>query len=434
MKPSRSHFALYLYSIIGALVITISLMMLVIRPPLVDLMYLALFLALTGAVSAVLGYFSNRLGWWHYLPSLKHAFVIGYVLAAVLILLNVWITAELMFVNAHDLALAVLLLLFASGISISFGYFIAGSVTQALGELVEGTYRVGKGDLSTRVAVRGEDEIAKLAGTFNLMAEQLEQAAAEREALEAARRNFVAWASHDLRTPLASLRVMVDALADGIVSDAETTQRYIRQSQVEINRLSELVDNLFELAQLDAGRPRLYRESSSLSDLISDTLAAFMARAAAKGITLKGSSAPEVDPVWMAPDKISRVLYNLLANAIRHTPPGGEITLEAHAKGNHVMVVVRDTGQGILPDDLPHIFDRFYRGQKSRSRDGYESSEAGLGLAIVKGLVESHGGRIWAESEAGKGTVFRFTLPKEQNDLAQPTTAHEALEQRTPTP
>jgi two-component system sensor histidine kinase BaeS len=208
---------------------------------------------------------------------------------------------------------------------------------------------------------------------------------------------------------------MLEAVADGVVSDPDTVARYLRQCQSEVGRMSALIDDLFELTQLDAGGPALRFEASSLSDLISDTLEGFAARAEARGIHLSGSVASGVDPVWMAPEKMSRVLRNLLANAIRHTPAGGQITLTAEAQGESVTVLVSDTGEGIAPEDLPRVFERFYRAEKSRSREGYtdELGGAGLGLAIVRELVEAHGGHIEARSAPGRGTTMVLTLPRE---------------------
>jgi signal transduction histidine kinase len=406
---------MYVFSIVGALSITLILAVLVLRPPLGDMLYLALLLGLTSVASAAIGYISHRLDWWQRLGSLRVALSIGYVLAAGLTLLNVWITAKLMFINQHDFALAVMLLVFAGAISVAFGYFLSGSITQALSDLAAGAEQVGEGDFSARVDVKGEDEVARLSETFNMMAVRLEQAAEEAEALDEARRNLVAWASHDLRTPLASLRAMIDALADGVVEDERTTRRYLAQSQGEIRRMSRLIDDLFELAQLDTGQYPLECVSASLSDLVSDTLAAFAARSKARQITLRGSVAPNIDPVRMAPDKISRVLYNLLENAIRHTPQGGAIALEVTRQDSQVLVAIQDSGEGIPPQDIGHVFDHFYRGEKSRTRGGYGEGGAGLGLAIARGLVEAHGGRIWAESEPGQGTLMRFTLPGESH-------------------
>ena len=206
---------------------------------------------------------------------------------------------------------------------------------------------------------------------------------------------------------------MLDALADGVVDDSETVTRYLRQSKSEVNRMSTLIDDLFELAQLDAGYQNLDFEWISLSDLISDTLESFAVRAKAQGVTLEGSITPEVDPIYAAPDKLSRILDNLVSNALRYTPQGGSIFIKAYLNGDQVQVDVHDTGTGIAPNDLPRVFDRFYRGEKSRARSGKKAGGVGLGLAIVKGLVRAHGGDIWVESEIGSGTRFWFRLPKQ---------------------
>ena len=415
MRASR--WVVYLLSIVAALALTVALAFAFMHPPAEDLLLLALLFGLTGSASALIGFVSHRLGWWRRLRSLNQTLTLGYIVAAVLTLINVWITARLMFINQeHDLTLAGLLLLFAGGISVSFGYFLSASVTHALRDVVRAASRVSQGDFSTRVRVEGHDEVAQLAQAFNMMAARLELADQEARALDAARRDLVAWASHDLRTPLASLRAMLDALADGVVTDPETVARYVRQSQAEIVRMNALIDDLFELAQMDTGSLTLRCDAGSLSDLISDTLEGFTALAQARGITLRGSVASGVDPVWMASDKISRVLQNLIENALRHTPGGGQIQLRAEVLNGMALVSLKDTGEGIAPDDLPRIFDRFYRGDAARSRshphDGLERGGAGLGLAIAKGLIEAHGGRIWAESVPGHGTVMKFTLPK----------------------
>ena len=382
------------------------------KPPNPDLMELTLLLGLTAAVSAVIGYVSYRTGWWRRLGSMTYALVLGYVLAGTLMLINVWITAQLMFISQHDLVLATLLLIFAVGIVMAFGAFLSDSVTQTLRDVEKGAEKIREGDLSARVEVDGQDEAARLARSFNEMAARLEQAAHEADALDEARRNLVAWASHDLRTPLASLRAMIDALADGVVADEATTERYLKQSQNEIERMSALINDLFELAQMDAGNLSLRFEAGSLGDLISDTISAFTARAEAKKVRLDGGIEVGVDPVWMASDKVSRVLSNLVDNALRHSKDGGLIAIQAKKQNDSVLVYVKDSGTGIAAVDLPHVFDRFYRGEKSRARSDYATGGgSGLGLAIARRIVEAHGGSISAESAADKGTTIRFTLP-----------------------
>lgn len=418
MLPRR--IAYFLLSILAACALTIAMVSLVMRPPLNDLKQLALFFTATGSASAVIGFVSHRLGWWRRMRSLNQTLTLGYLLAAGITLFNVWITARLMFINAHDLTLAGLLLLFAGGISVSFGYFLSSSITQAIHDLVRRVDRIGEGDFETRLVVQGKDEIARLAEAVNMMTAKLAETDAKSRSLDAARRDLVAWASHDLRTPLSSLRAMLDALADGVVADDETVGRYLRQCQSEVARMSTLLDDLFVLAQLDASTTLLNREPASLADLISDTLEAFRARATARHITITGSIDPGIDPFPFAPDKISRVLQNLIENAIRHTPAGGRIQISATPADGAVLVTVADSGEGISDTDLPHIFDRFYRSEKSRARNPdaeRDGTGAGLGLAIAKGFVEAHGGQIWAASDAAGGATFRFRLPTKIRQL-----------------
>jgi signal transduction histidine kinase len=412
----RRQFLTFLFSILGILGLTLILLLIVEKPPWQDFAYLALLLAATGAASAAIGYFSQRLGWWTRVPSLRVAVSLGFILAAGLILLNVWITARLMFVEQHDLNLAILLMVFATGIAAAFGFFLAGSITERLTHLATGVARFGEGDLSARIPVHGDDEVARLTRAFNSMAARLEAAAAQAQADDAARRTLIAGASHDLRTPLASLRAMLDALADGVVRDPATTTRYLDQSRAEIARMSRLIDDLFELASLDAGLD-IAREPGSLSDLISDSLAAFAARAAARGITLEGSVAPGTDPVSMDAGKIDRVLANLLDNALRHTPPGGTVRVDATPAGGMARVTVADTGPGIPPADLPQLFDAFFRGDRSRARahddPANPTNNAGLGLAIARRLVEAHQGTIHAANRPTGGAAITFTLPQD---------------------
>ena len=285
----------YLLGIFAALSLTILLVILVMHPPVGDLMELALLLGITAIVSATVGFVSHRLGWWRRFRSLTQALALSYLIAGGLTLLNVWLTARLMFTSNHDLALAILLLLFASSISVLFSVFITSSATKVLGDLVKGVDQLGSGDFSTQIEWEGRDEVAQLARSFNQMVHRLEAADASERALEEARRNLIAWASHDLRTPLASLRAMIDALAEGVVEDPETIKRYLHQSQVEVERMNRLINDLFELAQLDAGSLELQGESASLSDLISDTFERFSARANQAGIHLEAAAQPGID-------------------------------------------------------------------------------------------------------------------------------------------
>jgi signal transduction histidine kinase len=326
----------------------------------------------------------------------------------VLTFFNVWLTARLMFASQHDLLLATVLLVFAGGMAMALGYFLSSTLTDRIRLLDQAAKSIASGDLNVRIPVRGRDEMALLAGTFNQMAEQLQSAARKQRELETLRRDLIAWAGHDLQTPLASVRAVVEALADGVVEDGETTQRYLRTAQKELRALSALIDDLFQMAQFDAGGLPLDRAENSLSDLISDTLESFSELAARQGVELQGSVDPKVDPVNMDAQRIGRVLNNLVSNALRHTPAGGRVQVRASRQPRGVMVEVTDTGEGIRPEDLPFVFERFYRGEKSRSRS---TGGAGLGLAIAKAIVEAHGGQIGVDSSA-QGARFYFTVPR----------------------
>jgi len=396
--------------IIGvALIVAISLGIfnLLMRPAVNEIGLMAGFLSITALVSALAGYALYRLGWMDRTPTILWSLLGIYALSSVLTFLNVWLTARLMFASQHDLLLATVLLIFAGGIAMALGYFLSSTLTDRIRLIDQAAKAIAAGDLDVRIPVRGRDEMALLARTFNQMAEQLQAAARKQQELENLRRDLIAWAGHDLQTPLTSIQAVLEALADGMVDDAETIQRYLITAQRNIQALSVLVDDLFQMAQLDAGGLPLDRADNSLSDLISDTLESFSELAARQGVDLQGSVDPGVDPVYMDAQRIGRVFNNLLNNALRYTPQGGRVQVQARREADAILVEVIDTGQGVQPDDLPFIFERFYRGEKSRSRS---TGGSGLGLAIARGIVGAHGGQIGVESSP-QGTRFFFTIP-----------------------
>ncbi|MEZ4657082.1 MAG: ATP-binding protein [Caldilineaceae bacterium] len=399
----------FLLGVLAALLITMGVFMLVMNPPVQDARAMLIFLSITAAGSLLVGFGAYRLGWFNQSPRLIWTLISGYVLGGILTFINVWFTATLMFINQHDLQLAAVLLLFATGIAISLGYFVSTAVTDNIKALNQGAHAISAGNLQARVNTNGRDEMAQLARAFNMMARQLEEAARKKAELEKMRRDLIAWVGHDLRTPLASVRAILEALADGVVEDQATIDRYLRTAKRDIGALTILLDDLFSLAQMDAGGLRLDKQPNSLSDLISDTLEGFSKQAIEKGIELSGQVRPGLDPVVLDARHIERVLANLVGNAIRYSPSGAKVQVHAQVVGNEVEVSVADTGDGIPASDLPHIFEQFYRGEKSRSR---ATGGSGLGLAIAKGIVEAHGGQIKVSSQVNKGTEFTFTLPR----------------------
>jgi signal transduction histidine kinase len=280
---------------------------------------------------------------------------------------------------------------------------------QSLGQLQQEVNRLATGDFSARVCVTEVDELADVADAFNMMADELERSFARQKQLEQARRDLTAAVSHDLRTPLTSIKAMIEALTDGVVTDPDTIRRYYATINTQIENLSGLINDLFELSQLETGHVQLQKEPVNLNDLLSDVLESMQAQAGANGVSLEGVFSEDLPIIQAEFVKIQRVLYNLVQNAIRHTPAGGSISLTTEVVPEGIQVDVIDTGDGIAAEDLPFIFDQFFRGEKSRSR---QTGGAGLGLAIAKRIVEAHNGRIWVESQLDRGTRFSFILPR----------------------
>jgi len=372
-----------------------------------ELRLMALFLAITALISSLAGYLAYRLGWIALTPSLRWGLMATYAISSTLTFFNVWFSARLMFASQHDLLLASVLLIFAGGMAIALGYFLSSTMIDRIHLLKHAAGNLAQGNLETRVPITGRDEVASLAESFNQMAAQLQAADEKQRDLEKLRTDLIAWVGHDLQTPLASMRAILEALSDGMVEDPDTVQRYLNTAQRAVQSLSALIDDLFQMAQLEAGGMPLEKEDASLGDLISDTLESFSELASRQDISLNGSADPNVDPILMDTQRIGRVLNNLIGNALRHTPAGGQVDVMVKRGSSGMEVTVRDSGEGIRKQDLPNIFESFYRGEKSRSR---ASGGAGLGLAIARGIVNAHGGEIRVESQPGD-TRFIFSLP-----------------------
>ena len=373
---------------------------------------LVTFMTLTGILSSLISYALYRLRILEWFRSLRWAIWTMIALMVLMIFLNVWVIARATFLQQHYLSLTSVLLIFAGLSALTIGFFASKTMTDRLSKLTDATQELAGGDFSIRLNIAGNDEIAQLAATFNGMAMSLQEVDEQKRQLEQTRRDLTAWVSHDLRTPLTSMRVMIEAMLDGVVQDQETVHRYLDNSRAEIEHLGHLIDDLFELAQLDVGHLTINMQQASISDLISDTLGSMMAKAKAQGIKLKGEVAGDIDMIMMAPDKIQRVLTNLVDNAIKYTRENETVTLRAYRSAGEIRIDIHNSGSFIPQDVLPRLFESFYRGEGSRMRADDGARGTGLGLAIARGFIEAHGGRIWAKSVQAEGTTFSFTLPQ----------------------
>lgn len=278
------------------------------------------------------------------------------------------------------------------------GSVLFRQIISPLRALSRATLAIAGGELNRRVEVRSNDEIGQLAKSFNQMVENLAQS-------DIQRRNMIADIAHELRTPLTVIQGNLEALIDGVY---ELTPDNIAAIHRRTVVLSRLVSDLRDLALAEAGQLRLERKPISLSELVAQVNESLETQAGEKGVTLKIESRDPLPPVEADEQRIAQVLFNLLANALRHTSTGGTITTSAESRDGRVLVSVRDTGTGIAPEELPHVFERFYRADRSRART---TGGSGLGLTIAKQIVEAHGGQIWAQSWLGAGSTFAFSIP-----------------------
>ncbi|WP_299644929.1 cell wall metabolism sensor histidine kinase WalK [uncultured Chloroflexus sp.] len=271
-------------------------------------------------------------------------------------------------------------------------------ISAPLRQISAAAHAIADGDHSSRVKPANVRELAELAESFNRMAAALQQA-------DQQRRQLTADIAHELRTPLSIIKGQLEGIQDGVY-EADAGQ--IEALLAEVALLERLINDLHLLALADAGQLPLYRETVAPTMLVNEAVRSFAQSAAERAIQLSAGSADGLPDIEVDPQRIAQVLGNLISNALRHTPAGGVVRVTVAADPDGIVFSVTDTGPGINPADLPHIFDRFYRADRARTRS---SGGAGLGLAIARRLVEAHGGQIWAESELGRGTTVRFRLP-----------------------
>ena len=313
------------------------------------------------------------------LPSLR-ARLAGLALTAVALpLAAVLLSGIAMFHMGADVVILAVAAASASA-AVAAALLVAGSVSRSVGRL-------------TTASV----ELARLGTSLNRMAASLGD-------VFDARRELVVWASHDLRTPVAAIRAMLEAIEDGVAAPEE----YVPALREQTVALAGLIDDLFELAKIDAGALTIEIESLAIDDVIASCVRALEPDAQARRVHLQARVDGALPTVAGAPEQVRRILWNLLANALRHTPSDGSVVVFAEPVGNEVHVGVEDTGSGLTPEAERRMFERFWRADPSRSRaDG----NAGLGLAIARGLVEAQGGRIWAENRSDGGARIAFALP-----------------------
>jgi two-component system, OmpR family, sensor histidine kinase BaeS len=282
-------------------------------------------------------------------------------------------------------------------LALSLGFLLAKRVLGPLTDMTIISEKIASGDYTDRVPVKSHDEVGQLALSFNQMTESLRK-------IDMLRKSMVIDVAHELRTPLTNIQGYLEALVDEVLTPSRETFQLLQE---ETFRLARLVEDLLRLAKADAAKTDLHKTAASIADLVKQALESFSLEFAARGVQLETSFAEQKEPVSLDQSKISQVISNLLHNALQYTPPGGTVRIHTAYSDNQVRAVFSNTGGELSEDDLPFIFERFFRGEKSRSRD---RGGAGIGLAIVKELIEAHNGRVGAEISEGE-TLIWFSLP-----------------------
>jgi len=337
--------------------------------------------------------------------SLSTRFIAIAVFATLIGLANLAVIAIQMLVTESDAILVATLLVYAAVAAIGAGIATARTSSAAVEKLSGAARRLAGGDLSARAGrVGGGRELESLATTLDEMAQRLGASLQREREAESQRRDLIVAVSHDLRTPLADLRAMAEAIEDGVVDDPETIHRYTARMGDAVQSLTTLVDDLFEFVQLDAGAIEAETRRARLEEVVRSAIAACDGQATDKRLILRTELGDAADA--SCSPRLTRVIQNLLQNAIRHTPADGTVLVEARQDGRGIELAVADTGEGIEPAAVDRIFEPFWRGDAARASDG-----SGLGLALAKRIVEALGGTIAVESEPARGSRFAIVLP-----------------------
>ncbi|MGH2915710.1 MAG: ATP-binding protein [Solirubrobacteraceae bacterium] len=346
--------------------------------------------------------------------TLSHQVALAVAIVVAPVLVALVVVGRLMIVSEQDAILLGAIVLAAGLVAVLSARLLARAIILDVHAVRDGLSAVGRGERDVRIQTTADDELAELAAETNGMIERLQAEELARAQSELARRNLIAAVSHDLRTPMTSLRLLVQAVEDDVVQ-GETRDSYLRRMRIHLDALSSLVDDLFEVSRLEAGDISWSLEQVRLAELVDETVDAMRLQAEHKGVAVHVEVAPTLRPAHANPERVQRVLFNLIQNAIRHTPADGSVVVRAERVADQIEVEVADSGSGIAPEEREHVFAPFYRG---RHDTGRSEPGAGLGLAVARAIIEAHGGKIWladtdADTDADTiaGTRVRFSLP-----------------------
>ncbi len=413
-RRSLTPFMVFVAILVALHLSTLASFWLFARPTSLDLLIMAAVLGAAIAGVGVIGFVAYRLGWIHRMPRLTNTLLATYVLAGLLALLIVWIAARLLFIETYDVFVVTILMFFAGGIVVAIGYIQSSMLAEKLDALSAAAESLAMGRYHVRVEIEDQDELTRLAGIFNAMAAKLEKADQRERQLVRLRRDLNAWIAFDLRVPLLSARTMVESIAEGLVTDPEMFNRYLHVARRDINALSNLIDDLTDMAQVDIAGIRLERAPARIGALIDITIEELASVAAQKDVTLTSRCEANIPPISIDARQISRVLTNLVGDAIQRVPKGGSVKLNAYPARSGALIEITDTYTGMRPEDVDTTFKLFFGEEDVRSQT-HETVR--LRLALADAIVRAHGSQIRPQRLGDQGLRLVFALTQDGTTL-----------------
>jgi signal transduction histidine kinase len=407
VRRSVTPFIWFVVALLGLYLATLAFFWWFALPTIIDLQIMAALLGAGIAVVGVTGFVAYRMRYIYRIPRVGTVVLAGYLLAAGLILVIMWISAGLLFIHSYDALLVIILMLFASGVVASIGYMQSAAITEKLESLTGAAELLAMGRYHVRVEINDNDELSRLAEVFNAMAAKLEAADRKEHQLDRLRRDLTAWIGYDLRVPLLSSRTMIESIAEELVTEPEMLNRYLRIARRDINALSDLIDDLYDMAQLDITGIQLERTPAHIDELIEATIASLHHAAEQKNISLTSRCAPNIPPIPMDVRQISRVLNNLVGDALHRLPKGGSVKLNAYPTRNGALIEITDTFEGLRPEDAATIFKLFFGEEDVR---GQTEETVRLRLALADAVVRAHGSQIRPQRLGTQGLRLVFAL------------------------
>jgi signal transduction histidine kinase len=349
------------------------------------------------------------------IPRLGSTVFAGYALAALFVCVATGWLSSVLFVDVADRMAVIIIIVFAVGVMLALGYLHAAMLSARVESLIGAADALRLGHFHARVEIEGNDQLAQLGSVFNAMADKLQAVDRKERQLDRLRRELQNWVGSDLRMPLATTRATVEALADGAVDNPETYIRFLRTARRNINILSDLMDDLYDMAQLESSAVSLHRQRMNVASLIAEVVTPLGQAAADKGVTLTGGAAPGLPPIDIDATQVERVMTNLVTHALHRTPSGGTVKVNAYPTRTGVLFEVSDHYEGERPEDMQQLLDLFLDENDVR-RSG--NAVVPLGLAMASTIVQAHGGHIRSERVGAKGLRLVFTLSQDDGASA----------------